>query len=383
MIPNIVKGRGITGALAYCMSEGYEGEGLTKKQYFEARAAGIDPKGAKAELAEGEASRATILGGQNFGFAIDSPENLELARKVMEWIALPENQTSRGRKCEKDCFHASLSWEQGQQPTPDDMREAAQDFLKALGMETAHAVFIAHEDKAHPHVHIVASRIDPQTGRTLSEENDFAYAQAWALQYERQHGLTPQSEARQALHKMVDAVEARNGAAVADLLTERSPTFTARELDKALMLASITPDDRAKFRAEILHGGEVVGLRETEDAAVIALHDAEGLAGRNWLVARRRPARRRRRAWRRAAHRDGGGGEIYPHPRTGRGLGAAHRKKGLRHAVGRSRNGQEPHAESGSQRVRAGRLSGHRTRPHQQDRSADARRRFPRQHDHQ
>ena len=235
MIPNIVKGRGITGALAYCMSEGYEGEGLTKKQYFEARAAGIDPKGAKAELAEGEASRATILGGQNFGYAIDSPERSGTCPQGHGVDCFPENQTSRGRKCEKDCFHASLSWEQGQQPTPDDMREAAQDFLKALGMETAHAVFIAHEDKAHPHVHIVASRIDPQTGRTLSEENDFAYAQAWALQYERQHGLTPQSEARQALHKMVDAVEARNGAAVADLLTERSPTFTARELDKALI----------------------------------------------------------------------------------------------------------------------------------------------------
>src|ERR1700733_7994058 len=115
------------------------------------------------------------------------------------------------------------------------MREAAQSFLTALGMETAHAVFIRHDDKDHPHLHIVASRIDPETGLTLSEENDFTKGQAWALKYERQHGI-PQSEERQRLHKMVDAIEARDVATVTDLLTERSPTFTAWELDRFLGL---------------------------------------------------------------------------------------------------------------------------------------------------
>ena len=127
------------------------------------------------------------------------------------------------------------------------------------------AVFIAHDDKAHSHVHIIASRIDPETGKTFSQANDFSVAQAWALQYEREHGLTPKCEARQALHKMIDAVDARNGAAVVDLLTERSPTFTARELDKSLQLAKMTPEDRATFRAGILNSGEVVGLRETAE----------------------------------------------------------------------------------------------------------------------
>ena len=183
----------------------------------------------------------------------------------MEWNALPQNQTSKTRKCENDCLHASLSWEKGQEPTAADMREAAQGFLKSLGMESAYAVFIAHDDKAHAHVHIIASRIDPETGKTFSQANDFSYAQAWALQYEREHGLTPQCEARQALHKMIDAVDARDGAAVVDLLTERSPTFTPRELDKALQLAKMTPEDRATFRAGILNSGEVVGLRETAE----------------------------------------------------------------------------------------------------------------------
>jgi ATP-dependent exoDNAse (exonuclease V) alpha subunit len=268
MIPNIVKGKGVTGAINYALGEGYDGEKKSGKEHALDRAAGIDPKGAAVELAEGEASRASIIGGQNFGFEIDSRERLELARKAMEWNALPQNQTSKTRKCENDCLHASLSWEKGQSPSADDMRDAAQGFLKSLGMDTAQAVFIAHDDKEHSHVHIIASRVDPETGRAFSQVNDFAYAQAWALHYERERGLKSQSEARQTLHKILDAVEARNGAAVAELLTERSPTFTARELDKALMLAKLTPDDRTKFRSEILNGGEVVGLRETADSEV-------------------------------------------------------------------------------------------------------------------
>jgi AAA domain/Relaxase/Mobilisation nuclease domain len=268
VIPNIVKGRGVSGALAYCMGEGYEAAPwLTKQEYAEARAAGLQLKGPKVQLAEGEASRATILGGQNFGFEVDSAERLDLARRVMEWVALPENQASRGRKCEKDCFHATLAWAPEQEPTDDEMRDAGQSFLKALGMEKAHSVFIRHDDKGHPHLHIVASRIDPETGRTLSEENDFTNGQAWALKYERQHGI-PQSQERRRLHKMVDAIEARDITTVTDLLTERSPTFTAWELDKSLILADMTPDDRAKFRNHVLHDAEVVGLRETQDAKI-------------------------------------------------------------------------------------------------------------------
>ena len=46
MIPNIVKGKGITGAINYALGEGREGEKKNGKAYALDRAAGIDPKGA-------------------------------------------------------------------------------------------------------------------------------------------------------------------------------------------------------------------------------------------------------------------------------------------------------------------------------------------------
>ena len=216
MIPNIVKGRGITGSLAYVMGQGN------------------DENGKRIELVPGETSRADILGAQNIGFEIESAADLDLARRMMEWNGAAENQASKWRKCEKDCLHASLSWEPGQNPTRDEMTAAAQGFLKELGMETAQAIFVAHDDTAHKHLHIVASRIDPATGLTFSQADDFTKAQSWGLYYEREHGQIPQNESRRALHRIVDAIEAHNGAGVVEALTERVPTFTARELDKAL-----------------------------------------------------------------------------------------------------------------------------------------------------
>ena len=203
---------------------------------------------------------------------------------MMEWNGKAENQASATRKCEKDCLHASLSWESGQEPTAEDMAEAAQGFLKALGMENAQAVFVAHDDTAHKHLHIVASRIDPLSGKTYSQLDDFAKAQAWGLQYEREHGQISQNEARRNLHKIVDAIEARDGAALVDNLTARTPTFTARDLDKALQLGMLSKDERTAFRAEILADKNVIGLRERPDGPVTRYTTREVLAAEMALL---------------------------------------------------------------------------------------------------
>jgi hypothetical protein len=267
LIPKIVKGAGITGSIRYAMGQGNDAE-----------------TGERLTLTPGEESRAKILGGQNFGYAIDSAERLETARRMMEWNAMPDNQASRSRKCEKDCLHASLSWEKGQEPTAAEMTEAAKSFLKSLGMENALAVFVAHNDTDHRHLHIVASRIDPATGKTYSQENDFSKGQAWSLQWEREHGQISMNPSRQKLHQIVDAIEARDGAAIVGRLTERNPTFTARELDKALSYGTLSKEERAEFRNQILAHENVVGLRETADSPVSRYTTRDVLASERALM---------------------------------------------------------------------------------------------------
>lgn len=261
MIPNIVKGKGISGALAYAMGQGN------------------DPQtGERIPLDEDAKSRATLLGGQNFGFAIDTPERLELARRVMEWQALPENQGSRTRKQEIDCFHASLSWEPGQEPTQAEMLEAGQSFLKSVGLEKARAVFIAHDDTDHRHIHVIASRIDPETGKTLRLDNDYVHAQAWAVSWDRDHSPERGPPTRP-LAALMGAVEERNVDGVLSYLTRDKATFQGWEVNRALQYGGLEGEDRDAFREQILTHANTIGLRDATEGPVNRYTTREVLAG--------------------------------------------------------------------------------------------------------
>ena len=183
---------------------------------------------------------------------------------MMEWSAKPENQASKGEKCDKDCLHLSLSWEKGQEPTKAEMIEAAQSFLKSLGMENAQAVFVAHHDTTHQHMHIVASRIDPRRGKTFSRSDDHSPRRKHGgCNGSATTGSVRRTKTARALHRIMDAIEARDGAAIVAALTERTPTFTARELDKALSYGM--PDKRG--------AGEVPAPRFSPQENVIGLRE--------------------------------------------------------------------------------------------------------------
>ena len=265
MIPNLTKGRGITGAVRYCM-----GEGVNKDT------------GERIRLEAGQVSRAEILGGQNFGFAIDSAERVELARRIMEFNGLPENQAGRTRKCEKDCLHVSLSWDPSEQPSREEMLEAAQGALKSLGMERAQALFFTHSDTESAHLHIVASRIDPQTGKAFSDTRDATKLHAFSLQWEKDHGFIP--EKRRALHDFVDAVRAGDIEGVVERLTERNPTFAARDLKTKVAYSGMEPKEVDRFCGRVLNSPNVIGLRDTADGPIKAYTSRDVLAAERSIM---------------------------------------------------------------------------------------------------
>ena len=65
-----------------------------------------------------------------------------------------------GRKLEKPVCHYSLSWAKDERPDRQEMRRAAAESLKALGMERHQALVVSHRD-GQPHVHVIANRVSP------------------------------------------------------------------------------------------------------------------------------------------------------------------------------------------------------------------------------
>jgi len=93
-----------------------------------------------------------------------------------------------GRATENPVKHISLNWSPEEQPTREHMIEAAEGFLDHMDWRTHQAVLVAHDDKAHQHVHIMLSVIDPETGLRLDDDFERRRAQAWALAYEQEQG---------------------------------------------------------------------------------------------------------------------------------------------------------------------------------------------------
>lgn len=136
------------------------------------------------------AERVLFMGTLNL--RTDDPEK---AAKVMAWTALhaPELKQAAGlpptgKKLVDPVYHFSLSWEPSQKPTRQEMTDAVVSALKHLKLAEHEAVYAAHGDTPHPHIHVVVNRVHPQTGRAIDPFRDYEGMQRWAWEYEKRHG---------------------------------------------------------------------------------------------------------------------------------------------------------------------------------------------------
>src|SRR4051794_21822331 len=239
MNPRINVGKGVTGAVRYVLGEGR------------------DPKtGELKELSENGKTRVDWIGGTGFGWKVETRADADLARRVMEFDAV--NQKGQ---CQQDCVHLSLSWRPGDRLTREQMEQAAHGALSSLGMANAKAIFVAHNDEDYAHVHIVASKINPATGRAYDLAASWRTLSKWAEGYEREHGGIINTR-REVANELRDAIAARDAGAVLDAMTKQRSTFTAAQLSRALDKELKNELGRTQFTHEILTHAETVHLAD-------------------------------------------------------------------------------------------------------------------------
>ncbi len=96
---------------------------------------------------------------------------------------------SSGRKStagEVYCY--SLAWHPHQKPDKEMMIESAFSTLELLDLYDHEAVFVSHTDTEHPHVHVIANLVHPDTGKTQVMSYDRLTLSAWAEDLENNEG---------------------------------------------------------------------------------------------------------------------------------------------------------------------------------------------------
>lgn len=95
----------------------------------------------------------------------------------------------RGADNKNPVMHYTLSWEPGQQPGQDLMKQAVLESLKALGLERHQAAYAVHNDKDHMHVHVIVNTVNPENGKTAPLKFSALELQKWEKEFSRQHQL--------------------------------------------------------------------------------------------------------------------------------------------------------------------------------------------------
>ncbi len=197
MNPEMVTGRGVRGAIAYITHDA---------------PAADNPKPTTA---------ARVAWTHCLNLPTDDPE---LAGRIMQGTiydapALKElaGLSTRGRKLKEPAWHLILSWRHDESPLPPHLQsllkntpelraaltkyaaiETTLSALKELGLKDHQVVLACHTDKDHLHVHAVANRVHPETGRAAKLSHSKRILNRWAEGYEVERGqiVTPNRIAR-------------------------------------------------------------------------------------------------------------------------------------------------------------------------------------------
>lgn len=93
-------------------------------------------------------------------------------------------------RLEKPVYHVSISFSETDQPTREQMQQAADRVLGELGLGEHQALLVAHEDKGHPHLHVMANRVHPETGKAATVSFDYRRVESVLRELEKEWGMT-------------------------------------------------------------------------------------------------------------------------------------------------------------------------------------------------
>lgn len=213
-------------------------------------------------------------------------DNAATAAKVMAFTATHAEDIKAAARAEghkigtrrsnapRPVLHLVMSWEEGETPTAAHQQQAARDMLKAMGLENAQALAVAHTDTKNPHVHIAVNLVRPDLGTMWDTHDNAKKMQAWALVYEKNNGgvVTPAREANSERRKAGEKVEGPrrlNRAEYEQMQASARQSWAQRKAarDEAF---SRQADERGQLRAQ--HGEEWKAAK-AEAAAHRRAHD--------------------------------------------------------------------------------------------------------------
>lgn len=95
----------------------------------------------------------------------------------------------------KAVYHCSLAIGKDEKLTDEQFKKLGQDYLKEMGFKNSQYVMYRHFDRDHPHIHLIANRIDME-GKVVSDGRDYRRSEETIRELEKRYGLSPVLESK-------------------------------------------------------------------------------------------------------------------------------------------------------------------------------------------
>lgn len=92
-------------------------------------------------------------------------------------MAVEMQREAEFSRCKKPVWHTSLSWKPGENPSKEQMIEAANRYCEKMGAspEDHQIVVFQHHDRPHRHIHVYINRIPIGGGKALETSHNYAW----------------------------------------------------------------------------------------------------------------------------------------------------------------------------------------------------------------
>lgn len=100
-----------------------------------------------------------------------------------------EATAKQSRRVKKPRQHVIVSWAHGDQPDDEQMLAIMDQTLADLGLKEHQAMYVAHNDTQHAHVHAIVNRVHPETQKAARDSHERLTLRRSLMRQEQQYGL--------------------------------------------------------------------------------------------------------------------------------------------------------------------------------------------------
>lgn len=171
-----------------------------------------------------------------------------------------------GSRCEKPLYHAAISPEPPHRLTPEQRTEAVDALEEKLGLEGHSRVVVLHEKLGREHLHVVWSRIDLETMRSVHDGHNYRKHEEVARDLERRFD----HERVQGAHAEREGVERPDRTpSRAELRQEERTGISGKQVKTEVSAAFRASDGPDAFKAALAEKGYQLAQGDRRDFVVV------------------------------------------------------------------------------------------------------------------